>query len=460
MFDKILIANRGEIAVRIIRACREMGIKTVAVYSEADRDSLHTLLADEAICIGPAPSNQSYLNMERILAATVAMKAEAIHPGFGFLSENARFAELCQKCSIAFIGPSAEIINKMGNKSAARKTMVEAGVPVVPGSKEPVYTVEEALKMAKEIGFPVMIKASSGGGGKGMRVSWSEEDFEANFQNAQMESVKGFSDDTMYLERFVENPRHIEFQIMADKYGNVVHLGERDCSIQRRHQKVLEESPSIAISEELRKKMGETAVKAAKAVGYENAGTIEFLLDKNKNFYFMEMNTRIQVEHGITEMITGVDLVRQQLRIASGLPLDLTQEDVTLTGHAIECRINAEDPTANFRPCPGKVEFLHFPGGPGVRVDSALYNGCTLSPYYDSLAAKVMVHAPTRLEAIRRMRRCLEEFTLEGFPTNAELSYELLFHPTFVRGGCTTAFLDRSLPELLEFSRRVDDHKG
>ena len=293
-----------------------------------------------------------------------------------------------------------------------------------------------------------------------MRVSWSEEDFEANFQNAQMESVKGFSDDTMYLERFVENPRHIEFQIMADKYGNVVHLGERDCSIQRRHQKVLEESPSIAISEELRKKMGETAVKAAKAVGYENAGTIEFLLDKNKNFYFMEMNTRIQVEHGITEMITGVDLVRQQLRIASGLPLDLTQEDVTLTGHAIECRINAEDPTANFRPCPGKVEFLHFPGGPGVRVDSALYNGCTLSPYYDSLAAKVMVHAPTRLEAIRRMRRCLEEFTLEGFPTNAELSYELLFHPTFVRGGCTTAFLDRSLPELLEFSRRVDDHKG
>ena len=460
MFDKILIANRGEIAVRIIRACREMGIKTVAVYSEADRDSLHTLLADEAICIGPAPSNQSYLNMERILAATVAMKAEAIHPGFGFLSENARFAELCQKCSIAFIGPSAEIINKMGNKSAARKTMVEAGVPVVPGSKEPVYTVEEALKMAKEIGFPVMIKASSGGGGKGMRVSWSEEDFEANFQNAQMESVKGFSDDTMYLERFVENPRHIEFQIMADKYGNVVHLGERDCSIQRRHQKVLEESPSIAISEELRKKMGETAVKAAKAVGYENAGTIEFLLDKNKNFYFMEMNTRIQVEHGITEMITGVDLVRQQLRIASGLPLDLTQEDVTLTGHAIECRINAEDPTANFRPCPGKVEFLHFPGGPGVRVDSALYNGCTLSPYYDSLAAKVMVHAPTRLEAIRKMRRCLEEFTLEGFPTNAELSYELLFHPTFVRGGCTTAFLDRSLPELLEFSRRVDDHKG
>ena len=367
MFDKILIANRGEIAVRIIRACREMGIKTVAVYSEADRDSLHTLLADEAICIGPAPSNQSYLNMERILAATVAMKAEAIHPGFGFLSENARFAELCQKCSIAFIGPSAEIINKMGNKSAARKTMVEAGVPVVPGSKEPVYTVEEALKMAKEIGFPVMIKASSGGGGKGMRVSWSEEDFEANFQNAQMESVKGFSDDTMYLERFVENPRHIEFQIMADKYGNVVHLGERDCSIQRRHQKVLEESPSIAISEELRKKMGETAVKAAKAVGYENAGTIEFLLDKNKNFYFMEMNTRIQVEHPVTELVSGLDLIKEQIRVAAGEKLSVTQKDIHIQGHAIECRINAENPAKNFMPCPGKITNIHIPGGNGVR---------------------------------------------------------------------------------------------
>ena len=385
MFDKILIANRGEIAVRIIRACREMGIKTVAVYSEADRDSLHTLLADEAICIGPAPSNQSYLNMERILAATVAMKAEAIHPGFGFLSENARFAELCQKCSIAFIGPSAEIINKMGNKSAARKTMVEAGVPVVPGSKEPVYTVEEALKMAKEIGFPVMIKASSGGGGKGMRVSWSEEDFEANFQNAQMESVKGFSDDTMYLERFVENPRHIEFQIMADKYGNVVHLGERDCSIQRRHQKVLEESPSIAISEELRKKMGETAVRAAKAVGYENAGTIEFLLDKNKNFYFMEMNTRIQVEHPVTELVSGLDLIKEQIRVAAGEKLSVTQKDIRIQGHAIECRINAENPAKNFMPCPGKITNIHIPGGNGVRVDTHIYNEYKVPANYDSM---------------------------------------------------------------------------
>ena len=402
MFDKILIANRGEIAVRIIRACREMGIKTVAVYSEADRDSLHTLLADEAICIGPAPSNQSYLNMERILAATVAMKAEAIHPGFGFLSENARFAELCQKCSIAFIGPSAEIINKMGNKSAARKTMVEAGVPVVPGSKEPVYTVEEALKMAKEIGFPVMIKASSGGGGKGMRVSWSEEDFEANFQNAQMESVKGFSDDTMYLERFVENPRHIEFQIMADKYGNVVHLGERDCSIQRRHQKVLEESPSIAISEELRKKMGETAVKAAKAVGYENAGTIEFLLDKNKNFYFMEMNTRIQVEHPVTELVSGLDLIKEQIRVAAGEKLSVTQKDIRIQGHAIECRINAENPAKNFMPCPGKITNIHIPGGNGVRVDTHIYNEYKVPANYDSMLMKLIVHGKTVQRPLRR----------------------------------------------------------
>ena len=309
MFNKILIANRGEIAVRIIRACREMGIKTVAVYSEADRDSLHTLLADEAVCIGPAPSSESYLDMERIISATVAMRADAIHPGFGFLSENARFADLCEKCNIRFIGPSADIIHRMGNKSEARKTMIEAGVPVVPGSKEPVYSPEEALKMAKAIGFPVMIKASSGGGGKGMRVSRSAEDFEANFNQAQMESVKGFSDDTMYIEKYIEQPRHIEFQILADEYGNVVHLGERDCSIQRRHQKVLEEAPSEAISPELRKAMGETAVKAARAVGYVNAGTIEFLLDKHKQFYFMEMNTRIQVEHPVTEAVTDLDLI-------------------------------------------------------------------------------------------------------------------------------------------------------
>ncbi len=392
MFEKILIANRGEIAVRIIRACREMGIKTVAVYSQADQDSLHTLLADEAICIGPAPSAQSYLNMERILAATVAMKAEAIHPGFGFLSENARFAELCEKCNISFIGPSASIINRMGNKSEARKTMMEAGVPVVPGGKEPVHTSSEALALAKEIGFPVMIKASSGGGGKGMRISYGEDDFETNFQNAQMESIKGFSDDTMYLERYIEKPRHIEFQIMADKHGNVVHLGERDCSIQRRHQKVLEESPSIAISDELRQRMGETAILAAKAVGYENAGTIEFLLDKNKNFYFMEMNTRIQVEHPVTELVSGLDLIKEQIRVAAGEPLSVSQKDICLKGHAIECRINAENPSKNFMPCPGTITNIHLPGGNGVRVDTHIYNDYKVPANYDSMLMKLIVH--------------------------------------------------------------------
>lgn len=446
MFTKILVANRGEIAVRIIRACREMGIKTVAVYSEADRESLHTLLADEAICIGPAASSESYLNMERIISATVAVKAEAIHPGFGFLSENARFAELCQKCNITFIGPSPELIHKMGNKSEARKTMMEAGIPVVPGSKEPVRKVEEAKAMAEEIGYPVMIKASSGGGGKGMRISWGPEDFEANFQNAQMESVKGFSDDTMYLERYIEKPRHIEFQIMADKFGHVVHLGERDCSIQRRHQKVLEESPSIAISNELRKKMGEAAVKAARTVGYENAGTIEFLLDKNKNFYFMEMNTRIQVEHPVTEMVTGIDLVKEQIRIAAGEPLHFSQEDVMLRGHAIECRINAENPEKNFMPCPGTVKDLHFPGGNGVRIESALYNGYTIPAFYDSMVAKVIVHGEDRQDAIRKMRSALGEVVVDGITTNLDFQYDILNHPVFLSGKVNTHFI----PEYFE----------
>lgn len=448
MFEKILIANRGEIAVRIIRACREMGIKTVAVYSEADRDSLHTLLADEAICIGPAASGQSYLNIERILAATVAMKAEAIHPGFGFLSENARFAELCEKCSIAFIGPSAEIISRMGNKSEARKTMIEAGVPVVPGSKEPVHTAEEALEMAKAIGFPVMIKASSGGGGKGMRVSWSEEDFTANFQNAQMESIKGFSDDTMYLERYVENPRHIEFQIMADKYGNVVHLGERDCSIQRRHQKVLEESPSVAISEELRREMGETAVRAAKAVGYENAGTIEFLLDKNKNFYFMEMNTRIQVEHPVTEFVSGIDLIKEQIRVAAGEHLSVSQEDIHIQGHAIECRINAENPSRNFMPCPGLISNVHFPGGNGVRVDTHIYNDYRVPANYDSMLMKLIVHGKDREEAIAKMRSALGELIIEGIDTNLDFQYEILSNPVYQDGHeIDTDFIPNYFPE-------------
>lgn len=447
MFTKILVANRGEIAVRIIRACREMGIKTVAVYSEADKDSLHTLLADEAICIGPAPSDKSYLNMERIISATVAMKAEAIHPGFGFLSENARFAELCEKCSITFIGPSADLINKMGNKSEARKTMIEAGVPVVPGSKEPVYKVEEAKVMAEEIGYPVMIKASSGGGGKGMRISYGPDDFEANFLNAQMESVKGFSDDTMYLERYIEKPRHIEFQIMADKQGHVVHLGERDCSIQRRHQKVLEESPSIAICEELRKKMGETAVRAARAVGYENAGTIEFLLDKNKNFYFMEMNTRIQVEHPVTEMVTGMDLIKEQIRIAAGEPLSVTQDEVRIQGHAIECRINAENPSKHFMPCPGLITNVHTPGGNGIRVDSHIYCDYRVPPNYDSMLLKLIVHGKDRESAIAKMRSALGELVIEGIETNLDFQYEILNHEAFDQGDTDTHFIPTYFPQ-------------
>ena len=443
MFDKILIANRGEIAVRIIRACREMGIKTVAVYSEADRDSLHTLLADEAICIGPAPSNQSYLNMERILAATVAMKAEAIHPGFGFLSENARFAELCQKCSIAFIGPSAEIINKMGNKSAARKTMVEAGVPVVPGSKEPVYTVEEALKMAKEIGFPVMIKASSGGGGKGMRVCYDSEDFVHTFETAKLEAENAFGDGTMYIEKYIEDPRHIEFQILADKYGNTIHLGERDCSIQRRHQKLIEESPSPAISDEQRKKMGEIAVKAAKAAEYYSAGTIEFLRDKHGDFYFIEMNTRIQVEHPVTEWVTGIDLIREQIRIAAGKHLTYTQEDVHVHGHAIEVRINAEDTEHDFRPSPGTVTNVHFPGGKGVRIDSALFAGYQIPPYYDSMIAKLIVYDKNRKLALRKLRNALGELVLEGVKTNIDYQYEIINDEDFIEGNVDTGFIER-----------------
>lgn len=449
MFDKILIANRGEIAVRIIRACREMGIKTVAVYSEADRDSLHTLLADEAVCIGPAPSTQSYLNMERILTATVAMKADAVHPGFGFLSENERFAELCEKCNITFIGTSSAVIGKMGNKSEARKTMIEAGVPVVPGGKEAVRQVNEAKSMAERIGFPVMIKASSGGGGKGMRISRCLEDFEANFKNAQMESVKGFSDDTMYIEKYIEKPRHIEFQIMADKFGNVVHLGERDCSIQRRHQKVLEESPSAAISQDLRIRMGETAVRAAKAVGYENAGTIEFLLDNQKNFYFMEMNTRIQVEHPVTEMVTGLDLIKEQIRIAAGEPLSIRQEDVVITGHAIECRINAENPSKNFMPCPGLIKNVHVPGGNGVRIDTHIYSDYKVPANYDSMLMKMIVHGKNREEAILKMRSALGELIIEGIETNVDFQFDILSHDAYRDGDVDTDFIPKYFPDYV-----------
>ena len=450
MFNKILIANRGEIAVRIIRACREMGIRTVAVYSEADKDCLHTLLADEAICIGPAPSSQSYLNMERILSATVAMKADAIHPGFGFLSENARFAKLCQQCNITFIGPSAEIINRMGNKSEARNTMMQAGVPVVPGSKEPVYTAEDGLAMAKEIGFPVMIKASSGGGGKGMRISRSEEDFTEHFNAAQLESVKGFSDDTMYIEKYIEKPRHVEFQIMGDKFGHVVHLGERDCSIQRRHQKVMEESPCEVISPELRKKMGEVAVKAAKAVNYENAGTIEFLLDKDKNFYFMEMNTRIQVEHPVTEMVSGIDLIKEQIRVAAGEPLSVSQEDIQIKGHAIECRINAENPKMHFMPCPGRITNVHIPGGNGVRVDTHIYNDYKVPANYDSMLMKLIVYDKDRASAIAKMRSALGEVIIEGIETNIDFQYEILENEAFQKGDTDTGFIEKYFPDYIK----------
>ena len=450
MFNKILIANRGEIAVRIIRACREMGIRTVAVYSEADKDCLHTLLADEAICIGPAPSSQSYLNMERILSATVAMKADAIHPGFGFLSENARFAKLCQQCNITFIGPSAEIINRMGNKSEARNTMMQAGVPVVPGSKEPVYTAEDGLVMAKEIGFPVMLKASSGGGGKGMRISRSEEDFTEHFNAAQLESVKGFSDDTMYIEKYIEKPRHVEFQIMGDKFGHVVHLGERDCSIQRRHQKVMEESPCEVISPELRKKMGEVAVKAAKAVNYENAGTIEFLLDKDKNFYFMEMNTRIQVEHPVTELVSGIDLIKEQIRVAAGEPLSVSQEDIQIKGHAIECRINAENPKKHFMPCPGRITNVHIPGGNGVRVDTHIYNDYKVPANYDSMLMKLIVYDKDRASAIAKMRSALGEVIIEGIETNIDFQYEILENEAFQKGDTDTGFIEKYFPDYIK----------
>ena len=388
--------------------------------------------------------------MERILAATVAMKADAIHPGFGFLSENAKFAKLCAECNITFIGPSAEIISKMGNKSEARKTMMEAGVPVVPGSKEPVHTAQDGLEMAKTIGFPVMIKASSGGGGKGMRISRSAEDFTELFNAAQMESVKGFSDDTMYIEKYIEKPRHVEFQIMADKHGSVVHLGERDCSIQRRHQKVLEEAPCDVISPELRRRMGDTAVRAAKAVGYENAGTIEFLLDKDRNFYFMEMNTRIQVEHPVTEMVTGMDLIKEQIRVAAGEPLSVSQEDVTIKGHAIECRINAENPSKNFMPCPGLITNVHIPGGNGVRVDTHIYSDYKVPANYDSMLMKLIVYDKDRESAIAKMRSALGEVVIEGIETNINFQYEILENDAFQEGDTDTSFIEKYFPDYVK----------
>ena len=461
MLKRVLIANRGEIALRVLRACRELDIETVAVYSEADAEALHVQLATQAVCIGPAKAADSYLNQDALLTVAQATGCDGVHPGYGFLSENADFADACAQAGLTFIGPSGDTIRKAGSKSAARDIMRAAGVPVTPGSDGPVASVEAALAAAEAEGYPVLLKASAGGGGRGIRRCDSAAALPSAYTEAKAEAKACFGDDEMYLEKLVLRPRHIEFQVLADRQGNVVHLGDRDCSIQRRNQKLIEEAPARCLTQSLREAMGQAAVRAAKAVGYEGAGTVEFLLDADgEHFYFMEMNTRIQVEHGITELVTGVDLVRQQLRIASGLSLDMEQSDIRLTGHAIECRINAENPGANFAPCPGRVEFVHFPGGAGVRVDSCLYNGCELSPWYDSLAAKLMVHAPTRLEAIRKMRRALEEFTLEGFPTNAELSYQIMYHPVFVRGGCTTAFLDEHLPELLDFSRRVCESEG
>ncbi|KXT75542.1 acetyl-CoA carboxylase biotin carboxylase subunit [Streptococcus sp. DD12] len=443
MFDKILIANRGEIAVRIIRAAREMGIATVAVYSEADKQSLHTLLADEAVCIGPARSTDSYLNMKAVLSAAVVTGAQAIHPGFGFLSENSKFASLCEELNIKFIGPSGDIMDKMGDKINARKEMIKAKVPVIPGSDGEITDPEQALALADELGYPVMLKASAGGGGKGIRKVTSSEELVPAFESASQEALAAFGNGAMYMEKVIYPARHIEVQILGDQQGHVIHLGERDCSLQRNNQKVLEESPSIAIGDTLRHKMGQAAVRAAQAVGYENAGTIEFLLDEaTGEFYFMEMNTRVQVEHPVTEFVTGMDIVKEQIRIAYGENLSKTQDDVVLTGHAIECRINAENPDFNFAPSPGKITDLYLPsGGVGLRVDSAVYNGYTIPPYYDSMIAKIIVHGENRFDALMKMQRALYELEIDGVKTNADFQMDLICDKRVLAGDYDTAFL-------------------
>lgn len=442
MFEKILIANRGEIAVRIIRACRNMGIQSVAVYSKEDQNSLHTQLADQRICIGEGPAKNNYLNMDQLITAAINTGADAIHPGYGFLSENSEFVRRCKENGIAFIGPDADVIDRMGNKSHARKTMMDAGVPVVPGTREPVYDAETGKKLAREIGYPVIIKASSGGGGKGMRVATSEDEFEFEFGLAQRESANAFGDDTMYIERYIEKPRHVEIQIMADSFGNVVALGDRDCSVQRNHQKLIEESPSPAITDETRAEMNRCAILAAKTVQYTNAGTIEFIVDPQGHFYFMEMNTRIQVEHGVTEMVTGTDLIIEQIRVAAGEPLSFTQEEVKPRGHAIECRINAEIPEKNFMPSPGVVKHLHLPAGNGVRVDTGLYTGYRIPSEYDSMIAKVIVHAPTREAALMKMRSALNEMLVVGVETNLDFQYQIIKHPVFAEGKADTGFIE------------------
>ena len=443
MFKKLLIANRGEIAVRIIRAARELGIQTVAIYSEADKDSLHTMLADEAICIGPAKSTDSYLNMNRVLSAAIVTEAQAIHPGFGFLSENSKFATLCEEMNIKFIGPSGEVMDKMGDKINARAEMIKANVPVIPGSDGEVFTAEEALEVANRLGYPVMLKASAGGGGKGIRKVNTEEELAPAFESASQEAKAAFGNGAMYVEKVIYPARHIEVQILGDSYGNIVHLGERDCSLQRNNQKVLEESPSVAIGKTPRHEIGSAAVRAAKAVNYENAGTIEFLLDeKTGQFYFMEMNTRVQVEHPVTEFVSGVDIVKEQIRIAAGEKLSVTQDDIEIKGHAIECRINAENPKFNFAPSPGKISNLYLPsGGVGLRVDSAVYPGYTIPPYYDSMIAKIIVHGENRFEALMKMQRALYELEIDGVVTNADFQLDLISDRSVIAGDYDTSFL-------------------
>jgi acetyl-CoA carboxylase biotin carboxylase subunit len=443
MFKKVLIANRGEIAVRIIRACRELGVRCVAVYSTADRNALHAQIADEAVCIGPPATKDSYLNMNAVIQAAINVGAEAIHPGFGFLSENAEFARLCEKSGIVFIGPSYKSIEMLGDKAAAKETMAAAGVPVIPGSKGAVKSIDEAKEIAEKCGYPVLVKASAGGGGRGIRRVDSPDELESQIIAAQQEALSFFGDDTVYIEKFLVNPHHVEIQIMADKMGNTIYLGERDCSMQRRNQKILEECPSPVVNAELREKMGKAAVTAAKECGYYNAGTIEFLVDEERNFYFMEMNTRIQVEHPITEEITGFDLVKAQIEVASGTPLRVSQEDIKLTGHAIECRINAENPDMDFRPSPGTINALYVPGGPGIRIDSAVYQGYTITPYYDSMISKLIVHGADRDEAIRKMRWALSEFIVDGVDTNIDFQLEIIKQPEFLGGNYDNGFLTR-----------------
>ena len=443
MLKKVLIANRGEIAVRIIRACREMGIRTVAIYSEADKNALHTTLADEAICIGPAPSAKSYLNMKAILEAACLTGADSIHPGFGFLSENSSFAKICEEMGIKFIGPNHKLIELLGNKSKAKETMKKAGVPVVPGSEGLLSSKKQAVELAEKIKYPVMLKASAGGGGRGIRVAYTQEELEREYDLVRQEAKVAFNDDSIYLEKFIENPRHIEIQVLADEKGNCIHLGERDCSVQRRNQKVLEETPSSILDEKTRNKMGEVAVKAVKEIGYTNAGTIEFLVDKNLDFYFMEMNTRVQVEHPVTEMVTGVDIIKEQIRIASGEKLSFTQKDIKFTGHSMEARINAEIPEKNFMPCPGTITGLHLPGGNGVRVDTAIYSGYTVPPTYDSMLAKVIVHGKNREESIAKLKSAVAELVVDGIQTNADFILKILSNKNFINNNYDTSFIQK-----------------